>query len=55
VLPTNLWGDFSLDFAVLIHAGKGIYLFEGQINHIRDFVQEQIQENLAVKIADYAL
>jgi hypothetical protein len=41
--------NLNLNFAVLIHAGKGIYLFEGQINHIRDFVQKQIQENLAVK------
>jgi hypothetical protein len=42
----------SLDFAVLIHDGDGLYLFEGKMAPISDFVQEQIQENLAVKRAD---
>jgi len=43
VLPINLWGDFSLLFAVLIHDGDGLYLFEGKMAPIFDFVQAQIK------------
>ena len=43
MLPINLWGDFSFDFAVLIHEGDGLYLFEGKMAPIFDFVQKQIK------------
>jgi hypothetical protein len=37
----------SLDFAVLIHDGDGLYLFEGKMAPISDFVQKQVKKNFS--------